>query len=170
MGRNVSFAIKVQLGKSGYLVLKLLEHQWMWFLQDLLIEAGLALDVDLGRGLAGQKGHVDLLCLFLHLRGDTESLSVICEHSPCQSEPRRNHCWKSPGGSGCGSRAKLDEGVRGAEGSWSPCPFPSPSMHLWPHHLPQNLHYSFRNEDRKNPSPECGTFSSIHDHAVNSPN
>ena len=111
-----------------------------------------------------------LLCLFLHLWGDVESLSIICEHSPCQPEPRRNHCWKSRRGSSCGSRAKLDEGVRGVGGSWSPCPVPSPSMHLWPHRPPQNLHYSFRNEDRKNPSPERGTFSSIHDHAVNSPN
>ena len=88
----------------------------MRFLQDLLIETGLTLDVDLGRGLAGQKGHVDLLCLFLHLRGDTGSLSVICEHSPCQPEPRRNHFWKSPGGSGCGSRAKLKWGDQGGGG------------------------------------------------------
>lgn len=98
----------------------------MRFLQDLLIEAGLALDVDLGRGLAGQKGHVDLLCLFLHLRGDTGSLSVTCEHSPCQPEPRRNHCWESPGASGCGSRAKLNGGIRGVGGLMVTLPLPLP--------------------------------------------
>lgn len=57
----------MQVGKLGYLVLEFLEHQWVWFFQYLLIEPGLPLHVDLRRGLTGQKGHVDLFCLFLHL-------------------------------------------------------------------------------------------------------
>lgn len=40
-------ASKGELGATGYLVLKFLEHQWVRFFEDLLVEPGLALNVDL---------------------------------------------------------------------------------------------------------------------------
>lgn len=46
-GNKCWFQIKVQVKKSGYLVLEFLEHQRVWFFQYLLIEPGLSLDVDL---------------------------------------------------------------------------------------------------------------------------